>query len=146
MDSGWWLQGLATPEASIATQTGSALYTGGAHGTMYEAGPGGTELTGAFSTTVNFDTARVEDFNLNVNDGGSNAAAISGAGGEIAADGTFDLSGGVWTMNTSDGTTNADHKEGHGRFFGPNAEEIGGDWAMKGNDTGVVGVFGGNRP
>ena len=41
-------------------------------------------------------------------------------------------------------------KEGHGRFFGPNVEEIGGDWAMKGTDSmgkavGVVGVYGGKQ-
>jgi len=152
VDSGWWLQGLGTPEASIATQTGSYSYSGAAHGTMYTSWGSPAELTGAFSTEVNFDTARVEDFNLAVTGSGGRAASIAGAGGEIAADGTFDLSGGAWTMANTNPPVSVNHQEGHGRFFGPNAEEIGGDWAMKALDTtftenvGVVGVFGGNRP
>ncbi|MCF8061579.1 MAG: FecR family protein [Deltaproteobacteria bacterium] len=151
VDSGWWLQGLATPEVAIAAQTGSVPYSGAAHGTMFYDGVSAI-LAGAFSATANFDTAHIEDFTLAVTGSAPHAAAISGAGGEIASDGTFDLSGGVWTMTYPDGILSADHKEGHGRFFGPNAEEIGGDWAMKAYDTffsehvGVVGVFGGNRP
>jgi hypothetical protein len=150
VDDGWWLQGLATPETAIATQTGSVPYSGAAYGTMYYDDTS-KSLSGAFSATADFDTGHIEDFALSVvSSDATHQATIAGAGGEIGADGTFDLSGGVWSM-TGSGAVTVGNREGHGRFFGPNAEEIGGDWAMEGLDgmgthVGAAGVFGGNRP
>ncbi len=148
-DYSWWLEGLATPESAMATQKGSATYSGEAYGTMYY-DTTTAQLIGSFNTDVNFDTASIEDFNMATSDGGAHAATISAAGGSINADGTFDLTGGVWGMTNTVGAVTTDHYAGYGRFFGPGAEEIGGDWAMKGTDSnmdyvGVVGVFGGKR-
>jgi len=150
----WWVEGLATPESAMATQKGSATYSGEAYGTMsyYGAGsPTTAQLTGSFNTNVNFDTASVQDFTMATSDGGAHSASISGAGGIIGADGTFSLSGGAWAMTNANGAVTVNHNAAYGRFFGPGAEEIGGDWAMKGwdsflgKDVGAAGIFGGKR-
>jgi len=148
-DYSWWLEGLATPESAIATQKGSAPYSGEAYGTMFY-NDFTVQLNGSFSTTANFDTAAIQDFTVNVSDGGFHTATINGAGGTIGADGTFDVTGGVWAMTNTDGPVTVNHHAAYGRFFGPKAEEIGGDWAMKGSDTygysvGAAGIFGGKR-
>ena len=148
VDHSWWVEGLATPEAAIAAQKGSALYSGEAYGTM-NYGVWSKDLSGSFMATANFDNASIQNFTLGLTGEGAHAAAIAGAGGAINPDGTFDLSGGVWSMTNSNGVVTVNGKEGHGRFFGPGAEEIGGDWAMEGsdgsNDVGAVGVFGGKE-
>ena len=148
MNHAWWLEGLATPEAAMATQTGSIAYSGEAFGTMYY---GGTlkDLGGSFSTMANFDSAALENFTMSLTGAGGHSVTVSGAGGDIDPDGTFDLSGGTWAATNSVGVVTVNHHEGHGRFFGPEADEIGGDWALEGSDStnnvGAVGIFGGKR-
>ncbi len=150
-DHAWWLEGLATPDSAIASQKGSFSYSGEAYGTMaYGSSPTVVDMSGSFGTTVNFDTASVQDFTLGVTDGGSHSASIAGASGSIGPDGTFSLIGGTWSMTNTDPPITVYHHEGYGRFFGPNAEEIGGNWGMWGEDygfkhVGAAGVFGGRR-
>jgi hypothetical protein len=152
----WWLEGDATPDSVIASQKGNFTYSGEAYGTMawdkaddivYT-----EQMSGSFETMVNFDTASVQDFNMSVASNPTASAQISGAGGSIAPDGTFSLSGGTWSMSWDGSSAGSVSGEGYRRFFGPKAEEIGGNWAMIGDWAGVdfqdlhaVGVFGGKR-
>jgi len=147
VDYSWWLEGWAPPAEVIAQQKGSIAYSGEAYGTMYYDGTV-TQLDGGFSSTANFDSARIEDFHLNATGAGGRYATIDGGSGDIAADGTFGVSGGTWEMYNGVDTINPSHHSANGRFFGPNVDEIGGDWAMEGTgtyDTGAYGVFGGKR-
>lgn len=149
VNSGWWLNGYAPPEDIIAQQKGSIGYSGDAHGTLYYPGEDPYDLSGGFSATANFDSGSIQNFSLDVTDGGNYGATISGGGGDIQSDGTFKIIGGEWHL-IHDGTSyHPDQKAAHGRFFGPSVEEIGGNWGMRydsmGTYIGASGVWAGKK-
>lgn len=146
VNHGWWLNGYAPPADIIAQQKGSIPYSGDAYGTLYHEQTDACDLSGSFSATANFDTGSIQNFSLAVTDGGTRGATISGGGGSIQSDGTFKIIGGQWHLIHDEISYDPSHKGAHGRFFGPNAEEIGGDWGMSyGSLIGASGVWAGKK-
>ncbi len=136
----YWIFGYNSP--ALSGFSGTASYSGKAYGTYWTAS-GGIDMTGSFSTSVNFTSASLSSFSLNVS-GSGRSASISGASGSIAADNTFSVGGGTWNLN---GTT-PDYQKAYGSFYGPGTAAtgpnyIGGPWAMYNSslNTGAVGIF-----
>jgi hypothetical protein len=128
--------------AALAAANLVATYSGGAYGTFYT-NTGGVDMTGAFSTTVNFHTGQLTNFGFNVT-GGANNASIAGASGFFTG-GTsqFTITGGTWNIN---GDTAGTYTAG-GSVYGAQAQAIGGVWS--GSDQletqRASGIFQGTR-
>jgi hypothetical protein len=135
----YWISGQNTP--SMSGFTGSSSYSGSAYGTSYSPS-GGINMTGSFSSNVNFGTGTISDFYLDVS-GGGDSASISSAAGSIAGDGTYRITGGSWYHNN----VVPDHQYCYGSFYGSNDEAMGGAWGMysSSTNTGAVGIFQGER-
>jgi hypothetical protein len=153
VNHGWWLEGACPPTDVIARQTGRVAYSGEAYGTLWDEGEGSPvphDLSGGFSATADFDNASIEEFRLDVSDGSGYAASIAGeAAGDIQADGSFEITGGDWELTVGGVPVSPDSTAAHGRFFGPDAEEVGGGWGMageyEGSEVGAAGVWAGRK-
>ncbi len=137
----YWISGYNTP--SLVTASVVATYSGPAYGT-YWTSAGGINMTGSFSSDVNFTSARVTNFKLDVSGPGA-YASINGAYGTIASDASLQMgqSTGTWNLN---GVT-PDKTYLNGSLYGPSSDNMGGAWGMGNstNNTGAVGVFQGNK-
>jgi len=137
---GYYISGEPTPDAAVAGISGT--YSGNSWGTYWDgtvSAPGGIDMTGTFSCTVN--SSSISNFNLRVDGGTKYAEIINGSGtisnGEFAITGTFDLNGD--SPPAVDGVA-------FGSLYGPNGEYIGGAWGMKEDDlNGAQGVFQGAK-
>ncbi|MBN2687229.1 MAG: FecR domain-containing protein, partial [Deltaproteobacteria bacterium] len=110
-------------------QTGSYTYAGNAYGTIVEDYNTATNMTGDFSTDVNFANETLSNFTLTVT-GGDYCASISEASGTMGSS-HFELSGGNWKLFKGESVYPADsRKSAYGSFYGPNAEAMGGVWQM----------------
>jgi hypothetical protein len=144
-NKGYYVSGDMTTDAQMAALAAAnlvATYSGSAYGTFYT-NTGGVDMTGAFSTTVNFHTGQLTNFGFNVAGGGNNAG-IAGAGGFFTG-GTsqFTITGGTWNLNgDTAGTYTA-----HGSVYGAQAQAIGGVWSGSDQlDTQrASGIFQGTR-
>ncbi len=130
-----WIAGRLTPGNQIPV-TGTAMYNGSAWGQLKEsagftsvegdasltANYGARTLTGSFFNMKRADDSPWLDIDVNANWGASNNR-ISG---------TTSASGGL------SGTAN-------GAFFGPAAQEVGGNWTLQGGDTQAAGAFVGKK-
>jgi hypothetical protein len=140
--------GSVTPGSAVPT-TSIANFNGSAHGFMSDAA--GTPFFTAASMTANVDfqnrtigftTSNTQLVNLNTavqtGDTGYNLS-----GNFIYAAGINQFSGTVTTANTGvTGLTGT----ATGRFYGPNAEEIGGIYGLTGSGrNAMIGGFGGKR-
>ncbi|MDQ5984959.1 MAG: hypothetical protein CSYNP_00657 [Syntrophus sp. SKADARSKE-3] len=136
----YWIFGNST--ASMSGLSGTASYNGTALGS-YWSSAGGVNLSGTFSTDVNFTSASVSNFNLNVASGAT-TASITGASGSIGSDAHFNLSGGTWNLN---GTT-PDQTSASGSLYGSTASSMGGAWGMYSStaNTGAAGIYYGSKP
>jgi hypothetical protein len=125
----------------LAANNISGTYSGGAYGT-YWTPAGGANMSGDFSTRVNFAAGSLSDFNLSVL-GGGHSASVSGSSGMFTGSSSqFEIDGatGAWQIDGSPGTGAA-----AGSVYGPNGEAIGGSWEI-GDGTGhAVGMFEGTR-
>ncbi|MCX5856044.1 MAG: FecR family protein [Deltaproteobacteria bacterium] len=137
-NKGYWINGTNTP--SMSGFTGTAGYSGSAYGT-YWSSSGGVDMTGSFDCGVNFSTAAISNFALNVS-GSGKSATISGASGTFNNDATFNITGGSWNLN---GYT-PDYQSCQGSFYGSDAKYMGGAWGMvhTASNTGAEGIFSGN--
>ncbi|MBN2125733.1 MAG: hypothetical protein JW821_15660, partial [Deltaproteobacteria bacterium] len=74
---------------------------------------------------------------------------VADAGGSVAPDGTFSVSGGTWLISAEGSVGSPTSKAASGRLYGPNAEEIGGVWGMSYEDEcaklNAAGVFAGKQ-
>lgn len=153
-NKGYYIHGSTTPYTATDGMSGiSGTYSGAAYGTYWTTS-NGTDMTGTFGCDVNGNS--ISNFGLSVSDGGElYSASISGAGGSFS-NGSFDISGGIWTINngTNYSSDSCDIKQScQGSLYGPNAEHIGGAWGMyydpipaeDGNEIGVAGIFQGDK-
>lgn len=134
--------------SSLASQNITGTYTGTAYGTYTWGDLGSTvaNMSGSFSSTVNFGSGTLSDFNVNVS-GGGHSAAISVPGVATTFSGNsspFSISSGqgTWTVDGSP----ASGGTASGSFYGSSAQAIGGQWKMtSGSYTNVTGIFQGTR-
>ena len=133
--------GSATPGTSIPT-SGSATFVGNALG-IYTSGltyatAASMQATVNFSSrTIGFSTGGTVASNFN-GSGGYNAPGLNLTGTLAYAPATTSFSGAVRSAGGMSGTA-------AGNFYGPNANEIGGTYALTGNGGAMGGGFGGKR-
>jgi hypothetical protein len=143
---------MATSDSQIA-----ALAAGGVVGTYTGTAIGGhltpvsltsgviTQMTGAFNATINFATAAVTNFNINVSGAGGTNAFISGASGTLGYNGepgTFRVSGGSVGVS---GSGSVSRWNAGGKVVGTSGQAVGGDWWIIGDTTRAGGVYQGTR-
>ncbi|MBU1183340.1 MAG: FecR family protein [Proteobacteria bacterium] len=141
-DRAYYIDGLSTPDAVVAGMTGSHTYAGPAWGTYFN-GFGGIDMTGSFTSGINMTARTVTNFYMTVSDGDGYSASINGAGSFIGSSGEFKITGGNWYLNGTPPIS----ASCTGSLFGPNAEHMGGAWAMDvgaGNNA-AVGIFVGDK-
>ncbi len=137
--------GVVTPGAAVPAM-GTATFTGAAQGYFFESSSGTPYITRANVTAdVNFG-ARSIAFNtsgtvaLNTNAGGGSASPTLNMGGTLTYDpGSNQFAGTLTSGNGLSGSST-------GRFYGPNAEELGGVYSLSGAAGSMVGGYGGRRP
>ena len=156
-DRAYYLDGLVTPDAAVAGMAGSYTYAGPAWGT-YFCGGGGTDMVGYFSCGIDMTSKTVTDFDMSVSKAMGPSAIISNASGSfIGASSEFKITGGDWSLSiypspsmpiVVGGVIQAGASAScTGSLFGPNAEHMGGAWAMdagSGNNA-AVGIFVGDK-
>jgi len=143
---GYFIHGENTCDAAVAGFSGSAHYSGQAYGT-YWTSTDGTDMTGTFSTNVNFDSGSLTDFNMSVSEagGGGKFAKITGASGSFASS-HFEIGEATGTWELSGGDPLAGARKAVGSLYGPNGEYIGGAWGMKKDSAnGANGIFQGQK-
>jgi TolB-like protein len=136
--------------ASLAAQSITGTYTGAAYGTYTESG--GQSLTanmsGTFSSSVNFGAGTLSNFNIDVA-GGGHSAVISGASGTFSGETSlFTINTGgqsQWKIDGADATTAA----ASGSVYGSTGQAIGGQWRIQQigdlSNKNVTGIFQGTR-
>ncbi|MBU2620787.1 MAG: FecR family protein [Pseudomonadota bacterium] len=153
-DRAYYIDGLVTSDAAVAGMAGAYTYAGPAWGTYFN-GFRGTDMVGTFTSEINMTANRVTDFDMSVS-GGSYSASINNASGDfIGSSGEFKIMGGNWSLNNPTSMpimVNGAIQSGAsasctGSLFGPNAEHMGGAWAMdKGSaNNAAVGIFIGDK-
>jgi len=116
--------------------SGSATYNGRAWGHLNESG-NFTTVSGDATLNANFGSRTLNGnfTDMRRADGSSwlNSANVNAgwSGGQNAIHGT--VSGGGMNGNVN------------GAFFGPNAQEVGGNWTLEGGATKAAGAFAGKR-
>ncbi len=132
----YWIVGRLTPYADIPT-TGTATYSGKVMGSLINNGTGlFTGLDGTTSLTANFANKTVAGTfdNLKKSDGSiwvNQANVNANWGGANAISGT--IAGGGKSGNIN------------GAFFGPQVQEIGGNWTLNGGGDKAAGIFTGKK-
>jgi len=132
-----WIAGRLTPDVCIPT-TGYANYAGEVHGLLTEYGGNPVVLTGNTYLTADFANMRLTGSfdNLTRSDG---STWISYAPVDASWNGTNSIHGSVYTNDEQHyGNVN-------GAFFGPNAEEVGGNWTLSGAVDTAAGIFRGSQ-
>ncbi|MBW1677642.1 MAG: FecR domain-containing protein [Deltaproteobacteria bacterium] len=145
---GYYIFGDHTTDArmcDLALNNVSGTYSGAAHGTYWTAG-GGANMLGDFRANVNFASASISNFKVDVS-GGGHSVLIDGASGGFSGS-QFQImpSTGTWKIDGTK-TTIDDYKEARGSVYGPNGEAIGGVWKLdKDDESGhATGMFQGTR-
>jgi hypothetical protein len=126
--------------AALAAANLVATYSGGAYGTFYT-NTGGVDMTGAFSTTVNFHTGQLNNFQFNVAGGANTVTLTGGTGFFTGGSSQFDINGGTWSVNGGTGDTGT----AYGSVYGDQAQAIGGVWQANGGGNHAAGMFQGTR-
>jgi hypothetical protein len=153
-DRAYYVDGFTTPDAVVTGMAGDYTYAGSAWGTYFN-GARGTDMVGTFACQIDMTAKTVTDFDILVS-GGSYSASINNASGSfIGASGEFKITGGDWTLSNpspmsivSNGVLQPGASAScNGSLFGPNAEHMGGAWAMDyGSDNNAaVGIFVGDK-
>ncbi len=125
----------------------SATYTGEAKGVYAHSSMEDVSvLTGSFSCHIDFGSAHVSNFDINVNDGsGGHQVHISGGSGALESCGSFDVSGFTGKINGADIASGQD-TGATGSCFGGKAQGVGGLWgAHDGGEKWATGEFHGKR-
>jgi len=156
-DRAYYIDGLVTPDAAVAGMAGAYTYAGPAWGTYFNGG-GGTDMTGIFSCAIDMTSKTVTDFDMSVSKTMGPSATIGNATGSfVGSSGEFKITGGDWSLTVYPsapmpivvgGVIQAGASAScTGSLFGPNAEHMGGAWAMdkgSGNHA-AVGIFVGDK-
>ena len=137
--------------SSLAAQNISGTYSGTAYATYTKSDliSVTANMSGTFSSSVNFGAGTLSNFNIDVA-GGGHSAVISGASGTFSG-GTslFNINTGIpssWKVDNVAVTVPAD-KSASGSVYGNSAQAIGGQWMMKETNVNatVTGIFQGTR-
>ncbi len=150
----YYVWGDRTSDASMSTlaaQNITGTYAGTAYGTYTWGDLGNTtaNMSGTFSSSVNFGSGTLSGFNIDVS-GGGHSASISGASGTFSG-GTslfnIDAATGTWVVDSTPvGNNPPDSKSASGSVYGSSGQAIGGQWMMKsGLYTNATGIFQGTR-
>ena len=153
-DRAYYIDGLVTPDAAVAGMSGAYTYAGSAWGTYFN-GSRGTDMVGDFSCGIDMTAKTVTDFDMSVSGGGASAIIGNASGSFVGSSGEFKITGGDWYLNNPSPmpiVVNGVIQSGAsasctGSLFGPNAEHMGGAWAMdkgSGNNA-AVGIFVGDK-
>ncbi len=132
--------------SSLAAQSITGTYSGAAYGTYTlssQPTPSTADMSGTFSSSVNFGSGTLSGFNINVS-GGGHSASISGASG------TFSGGTSVFSINTASGTWTFDGEPpdtaaANGSVYGSSGQAIGGQWNMKSGSATATGIFQGTK-
>ncbi len=153
-DRAYYVEGLPTSDAAVVGMSGAYTYEGPAWGTYFD-GDGGKDMTGSFKCGINMTDKTVTDFDMSVSGGGRAASIGNASGSFFGSSGEFKITGGDWFLTNSSPlniVTGGVIQSGAnalctGSLFGPNAEHMGGVWAMdKGSgDNAAVGIFVGDK-
>jgi tetratricopeptide (TPR) repeat protein len=134
--------------SSLTLQNITGTYTGKAYGTYTWGDLGSTvaNMSGNFSTSVDFGAGTLSDFNINVSGGGHSAIiSVPGVATEFSGNSSpFNISSGqgTWTVDGSPASVGT----ASGSFYGSSAQAIGGKWKMtSGSFTNATGIFQGTR-
>lgn len=131
-----WIAGRLTPSGDVPT-SGSATYSGEAWGQLNE--------SGSF-TTVSGDVSLNADFGSRTLNG--SFGSMRRADGSVWTTGANVNTGWASGQNAIRGSINANNGmagDVNGAFFGPNAEEVGGNWHLQGGGDTAAGAFRGKR-
>ncbi len=146
---GYYIFGDNTTDArmsDLALNKVSGTYSGDAHGT-YWTDTGGANMSGNFSTHVDFASGSISNFEVGVS-GGGYSVLIDGASGGFITSSRFEVNPGTgtWKIGVTGSEEVADSKEARGSVYGTNAEAIGGVWKLdNANDAHATGMFQGTR-
>lgn len=146
----YYILGDHTPDAAMSGFNGTGNFTGMALGTYYSV-TGGTDMAGDFSCQVDFNTNSISNFNMEVTGDGKSAAITGATGGFNSGSSHFELNSNSGTWILSNGATPFNpptYRHSSGSLYGPNAEHIGGAWAMeqsRTNGDAAVGIFQGDK-
>jgi hypothetical protein len=144
-DRAYYLDGVTTPDDAVAGMAGSYTYAGSAWGTYFDGG-GGTDMVGTFNCGIDMTARTVTNFDMSVSGGGKSASIINATGSFNGSSGEFNITGGTWELGNPSPLIPVS-KSCTGSLFGPNAEHMGGAWAMdygSGNNA-AVGIFIGDK-
>jgi hypothetical protein len=140
---GYYIFGEPTPDDGVCGLSGD--YSGPAYGTYWDASgsaPQGVDMTGSFSCEIS--SGAINNFSMSVS-GGGKSASISGAYGTFSSS-SFDVTGGTWNLNGTPLVPGTHYMGAHGSLYGPNGEDIGGNWGMyKDSANGAAGIFQGKK-
>jgi len=143
-DAGAFSLGNATPGAAIPT-VGTATFTGLANGFVATTGGQAFFTTATMTANANFGTQSIA-FSTTNTQTVSLTNGVTGAAPQFNLTGTFTYIPGNNLFAGALATPgNAMTGTGTGRFFGPQAQEIGGNYNLSGGGSSMIGAFGGKR-
>ncbi len=145
----WEVEGKFTHSDTVSflqQQNFSATYTGEAKGVYADSSKVDVSvLTGSFSCHIDFGSAHVSNFDINVHDGsGGHQVHISGGSGTLGSCGSFEVGGFTGTINGADIYSGPD-TGAVGSCFGAKADGVGGVWHAHGGEKWATGEFHGKR-
>lgn len=137
--------GTATPGGSVPT-SGTANFSGAAYGYFFEASSGAPYFTSATMNASADFSARSITFTTSATQAGNlNTTAPSSAFPGLDLNGTFSYAAGANQFAGAVNSANGLSGTSSGRFYGPNAEEIGGVYHLSGAAGSMLGGYGGKR-
>lgn len=133
LDGSHWIAGRLTPTVDMPT-TGTATYSGQVRGMASESG-GVHSLNGTINLNANFETGNITG-QLDIR------YAATGAAYAVT-----NLSGVSISGNSFAGSLSGSNNTGaiNGSFYGPAANEVGGNWEVNKTGSSAAGVFSGKR-
>ncbi|HUV50551.1 MAG TPA: FecR family protein [Anaerolineae bacterium] len=136
----WFVEGYPTKIGQLAALSGDYTYSGVVRGTYY---PSNADMEGTYSSSVNFGSSSIQDFNLNASGGGHTVGFVQAGSSTVDSSGQFIISGGTFRV---DGGAVSDW-DVNGAHFGPGAAEQAGAWTVVSDtsDFGAWGVFAGEK-
>lgn len=141
LSRGYVVTGQLTPSADLASlRAGNvqATYTGNASGVYYLNTTPAQNISGTFSTQIDFGTDQISNMNLNFTAPGI-TMGTTGFAGILNADGTFSVTSPLVITSPGAGTHSGSVT---GATFGANAAAVGGTWEMSTVGTDVEGATG----
>ena len=145
-DAGVFSFGSPTPATALPT-TGNATFNGLANGFFVDSTHAAFFTTAQMTANVNWLTPSITFSTTNTQVVGITAPSSTGTPNSgLNFTGTFNYTGGVNAFSGAVTSNNNMTGSVTGRYYGPNAEEIGGVYNLGGAAGTMMGGFGGKRP